>query len=173
MRAIYNYFLIFVLLLTTGGVALAGEAPGEADLAGPQAAPNPPFISIQRAGPSSIALLWEHGDQTTTAYQVWRSTDPYFDPNMGQGVKIDDYTFPGSLYGLGTEFRYVDDGVCGKYTAPASAPNTCRFSQNPPVTVIGDVAHNYFWAVRAGNSGDEFDFANRVGEFDFALVAGG
>jgi len=26
--------------------------------------------------------------------------------------------------------------------------------------------------VRAGNSNGEFDFANRVGEFDFALVPG-
>lgn len=161
------------LALALSGVALAAEAPeGEGLLAGPQAAPNPPWISIQKNTASSIALLWEHSDQTTAVYQVWRGTSPYFDPNLGQGVKIDEYSFPLTLYGLGTGFRYVDNGVCGYYTAPSSAPNTCRYPQSPTVQVLGNVAVNYFWAVRAGNSGGEFDFANRVGEFDFALVPG-
>ncbi len=162
----------FILMLVLSAAAQAKEPPGDQDLAGPQAAPNPPEISIQKNTTSSIALLWEHSDQTTTTYQVWRSTNPYFNPNLGQGVKIDEYSFLSGLYGLGVGFRYVDNGVCGYYTAPSSAPSTCRFPQSPTVTVLGDVTQNYFWAVRAGNSGSEFDFANRVGEFDFALVPG-
>jgi hypothetical protein len=164
--------LLIVVMVAGSTAAFADEAPGGDALAGPAAAPNPPQISIEKAS-SSIALLWQHTDYPrTTAYQVWRSEDPLFDPNAGQGVKIDEYTFPGTLYGQGTDFRYVDNGSCGKYTAPSSAPNTCRYPQSPTVTVLGDVAHNYFWAVRAGNTDGEYDFDNRVGEFDFRLVPG-
>lgn len=162
-----------LLVVGVGVVAVrAREVPDMDGLAGPHAAPNPPEISIQKNTASSIALHWEHSDQTTTTFQVWRSENPYFNPNIGQGVKIDEYSFPSGLYGLGVGFRYVDDGVCGYYTAPSSAPSTCRFPQSPTVTVLGDPGHNYFWAVRAGNSSGEFDFANRVGEFDFMLVKG-
>lgn len=172
-RRILILFLIGLALVAAGSqAALAREAPGNDGLAGPNAAPNPPEIIIQKNSSSSIALLWEHSDQTATTYQIWRSENPYFDPNLGQGLKIDEYLFPSGLYGLNTAFRYVDDGSCGYYTAPPSAPTTCRYPQNPTVIVLGDVNHNYFWALRAGNSGGEFDFAKRVGEFDFALVKG-
>ncbi len=166
--------LALTLALAATGIpgALASEAPGR-DALGPDAAPNPPPISIETASSSSIALLWEHTDQTATVYQVWRSESPYFDPNVGQGTKVDEYTFPSGLYGLGAEFRYIDNGSCGYFLVgmPPQQPKTCT-PQSPAVTVLGDVAHNYFWVLRAGNSGGEFDFANRVGEFDYRLVKG-
>jgi len=181
-RAFLPLLLTLILLVAGSTAAWSQEEPIPDDWAGPapdaplrpQAAPNPPTISIQKNSGSSIALLWEHEDQTATTYQVWRSTHPYFDPNLGQGVKIDDYSFPSGLYGLFTEFRYVDDGACGYFEVgtPPQQPQPCKV-QSPAVMVLGDVNHNYFWAVRAGNEGGEFDFANRVGEFDFALVKGG
>ncbi len=85
---------------------------------------------------------------------------------------IDACTFPSGLYGQGAEFRYVDNGSCGYYSDPSSAPVTCRYPQNPTATVLGDVKRNYFWVLRAGNSGSEFEFDNRVGEFDFRFVTG-
>ncbi len=51
--------------------------------------------------------------------------------------------------------RYAVDGVVG------------------PVQVIGDVNHNYFWAVQARAGGSVSGVINYVGEFDFALVKGG
>ncbi len=167
-------FLLAVALAVTGATAaFASEPPGGEGLAGPDSAPNPPSISIEVASSSSIALLWEHTDQAATVYQVWRSEAPYFNPNAGQGTLIDAYTFPSALYGQGVSFRYVDNGICGVYTQPSSAPTTCRYPQSPTVTVRGDVAHNYVWVLRAGNSAGEFDFDNRVGEFDYRLVKGG
>lgn len=172
-NALFAFVLSVALIAAGSGSARAGEAPGGDGLAGPDAAPNPPAISIEKASSASIALLWEHTDQTATVYQVWRSAAPYFNPNAGQGTKIDEYTFSSGLYGLGTEFRYVDNGSCGYFQVgiPPQQPKPCA-AQNPTVTVLGDVAHNYFWVVRAGNSGGEFDFDNRVGEFDFGLVKG-
>jgi hypothetical protein len=157
-----------------GIVEDAGADNSSAAPAGPAAAPEAPEIRIEKASSNSIALLWDHPGEETTAYQVWRSENPYFDPNIGQGAKIDEYAFPG-VYGQGTAFRYVDNGSCGYFlvgTPPSEQqPQPCT-SQNPTVTVLGDVAHNYFWAVRGGNTAGEFDFANRVGEFDYRLVPG-
>lgn len=171
--ALIPLLLAAALAVTGATAAFASEPPGGEGLAGPDSAPNPPSISIAAASSSSIALLWEHTDQTATVYQVWRSEAPYFNPNAGQGTLIDAYTFPISLYGQGVPFRYVDNGICGVYTQPSSAPTTCRYPQSPTVTVRGDVSHNYVWVLRAGNSAGEFDFDNRVGEFDFGLVKGG
>lgn len=161
--------LLAIGLLVAGGIAQAREAPPP-DLVGPDAAPNPPYISISR-GATTIQLDWEHADQTTSIYQVWRSENPYFDPNAGQGALIDNYAFDKDLFGLGSPFTFVDNGICGTYTQPAFMGG-CRYPQNPTVTVVGDAAHNYFWVVMAGNDANELDFANRVGEFDFALVKG-
>lgn len=175
-RILLLFLVVAALTAAWSAVALASEAPDEG-LSSPDAAPNPPPISIEVASSNSIALLWESVDQTfmTTAFQVWRSADaPYFDPAIGEGAMIDQYTFPGSMYGVGTAFSYVDDGSCG-YFMLAGSPEPLQpcTPQTPTVTVLGDVAHNYFWVLRAGNSDNEFDFANRVGEFDYALVKGG
>ena len=167
-----NRLLVALLigLLAVGGVAQAREAP-LIEPADPDAAPNPPQVYISRSG-SAIQMDWEHIDQTTTIYQVWRSEDPAFDPHAGQGTLIDSYSFSKGLFGLGSPFTFVDNGICGTYTWPTFMGG-CRYPQNPRVTVTGDVAHNYFWVVMAGNDANELDFANRVGEFDFALVKAG
>lgn len=173
-RVLLPLLLAIILLAAGGAVAWATEDPGREALAGPDAAPNPPPISIEAASSSSIALLWEHIDQTATTYQVWRSEAPYFNPNAGQGTLIDAYIFSSGVYGLGTAFQYVDNGICGYFLVgtPPQQPKPCT-AQSPTVTVRGDVAHNYFWVLRAGNGGGEFDFENRVGEFDYRLVKGG
>lgn len=156
--------------LVGGGPAAQASQDSPAPLA-PTSAPNPPDVKIARQG-SAAVLTWQHPDSTVATYQIWRSQNPYFDPNAGEGTLIDSYSFSLGPYGTFTVFNYLDNGSCGYYLAPLSAPKTCRYPQTPTVTAIGDVSHNYFWAVRAGNSAGEFDFGNRVGEFDFALVPG-
>lgn len=165
-----------VVVLATGSAAHANEAvPGwdsgsGAAQASPQAAPNPPDVSIGHSG-SSINLSWEHPDVSLTLYQIWRSEAPYFDPDQNEGALLDSLSFQSSVYGEWTPFGYVDDGACG-YFVISDAPQLPCTPQAPTVTVVGDVAHNYFWVVRVGNDSDDFAISNRVGEFDYALVKG-
>ncbi len=165
--------LVVTLIAAGGSAAWASEEPGSSDsrAAGPNAAWDPPHISIAKYSSTSIELSWAHPDTAITLYQAWRAVnDPYFDPNASEGTKIDQYSFPTGLYSRDTPFEYVDNGTCGYFVA-GGAQQTCT-PQTPNVTVLGDVAHNYFWVVRAGDNIPEYDYDNRVGEFDFTLVPG-
>lgn len=126
----------------------------------PSSAPEPPFISITRAG-ANAKLNWEHVLESQN-YEVWRSDGlPYFDPAASQGNRIAD--LPAGAYGAGSIVEYIDDGI-DRYAADGTVG---------PVTVIGDDAHNYFWVVRGRNGDGASEPSNRVGEFDFAVVQGG
>ncbi len=115
----------------------------------------PVVPSLTIAGEGSAARLsWPHQAANQT-YQVWREADqPYFDPDGGQGTHIADVAAGSAL--AGEPLVYVDDG-----TTPA-----------PPVAIIGDPSHQYFWVVRGVNGAGVSDSSNRVGEFDFVLVPG-
>lgn len=169
-------FALFVLLPTAISVPAshARDMPDDSALlvngVNPESAPDAPNISIASTG-ANIELSWEHADITTASYQIWRSVNqPYFEP-PGAGQMIDNYSFPTALYGIFEPFAYIDDGVCGYFTAPPSAPG-CTNPQSPAETILGDVADNYTWVVRVGSTSTEYDTSNRVGEFDFAIVPG-
>jgi hypothetical protein len=165
--------LILVAFVLPGPGAQATEvAPAvetHAALAGPDSAPNPPEIFIGRQG-SAIQLDWDHSDAPTVKYEVWRSQSPYLTA-AAPAIRIGTYYFSQGVYGVGTPFSYVDNGSCGYFIA-GGQNITCQ-TQNPSVTVVGDVLHNYFWIVSAGNANSEFAHLNTVGEFDFTLVRGG
>ncbi len=118
----------------------------------PATLPTPPAVSISAAG-SAAALSWPHR-LDSASYEVWRGTAPYFDPaTAGVQVAGVDAGFRGTI---GPNMAFVDAG-----TVPP-----------PPVTIIGDPATNYFWVVRSRNGDGVSEVSNRVGEFDFGLVAG-
>ncbi len=169
-RGLMLLVLIVTLLAAGSSLAWASEEPGnDSRFAGPDAVWDAPFIFITKQSSSSIKLSWLHSATAITLYQVWRSEAPYFVPPAA-GTMIDSVTFPSGPYGLDTPFAYVDNGACG-YFIVNGAPQTCK-PQSPPVTVLGDVDHNYFWVVRAGDPTPDYEYNNRVGEFDFALVPG-
>ena len=76
------------------------------------------------------------------SYTLWRGTGPYFDPDQGEGEQI--------------------------WAGPATAGTMSR----PDTTCIGDVNLNCFYAVQGSVVGAASGPSNRVGEFDFSLVAG-
>jgi hypothetical protein len=143
-------------------------SPFTSPASGPEAAPNPAYITIGRSGSNAIRLDWDHPDASLTSYEVWRSELPYFSPGNDPSVRIGSYAFSPGIYGEYAPFNYTDNGTCGYFTA-AGQQLPC-LAQNPPVIVVGDAAHQYYWLVRAGNG--EYADSNSVGEFDFALVAG-
>jgi hypothetical protein len=134
----------------------------------PDAAPNPPYIIISPSGSNAVRLEWSHPEASLTSYEVWRSESPYFDQAIGPAAKIGAYQFAQGVYGENVAFEYLDDGFCSCF-AVAGQSLPCAV-QNPSVTVIGDVDHQYYWLVRASNG--VFADSNRVGEFDFPLVRG-
>ncbi len=161
---------LFVLVMLAP-VAFAGnEAPpfSSPGAVQPNAAPNPPYISISRYSTNAVRLDWGHPDTSLTSYEVWRSELPYFTPSVDASAKVGSYAFSQGIYGEYAPFSYIDNGSCGYFIA-AGQQLPCS-PQNPSVTVIGDVSHQYYWLVRASN-GEHAD-SNRVGEFDFALVKG-
>lgn len=159
-RALRSLLLAVVLFAAGGMAAWATEDPGRDPLAGPASAPVAPWINVARVSSTNNAVLsWEHMDEND-AYQVWRGTAPYFDPAQGQGNQI--AYIPAGPYGSGAIIDYTDDGV-DRYADDGSLPT---------VQVIGDPATNYFWVVRGQNGEGVSENSNRVGEFDFALVAG-
>ena len=81
-----------------------------------------------------------------TQYGIWRSTQPYFDPDAANCncTKVAETA----------DLNWTDDGSVG------------------PITPIGDVNNNYFYVVRAQNSAGWSPVSNRTGEFDFALTPG-
>lgn len=119
----------------------------------PVTPPTPPEVAVAAAG-SAAALSWPHR-LDSASYEVWRSTAPYFDPEAA-GVQVGsvDAGFRGTA---GPDMAFTDDG-----TVPP-----------PAVTIIGDPATNYFWVIRSRNGDGVSEVSNRVGEFDFSLVAGG
>ena len=86
-------------------------------------------------------LRWQHVEPNS-AYEVWRHTEPYFDPEQGVGMLLDTVTAtPG-------EMTRPDDGV------------------------IGNPAQNHFYVVRGFVGGGASSPSTQVGEFDFSLVPG-
>lgn len=137
-----------------------------ADTISPGAAPVAPSLSIWRSGGSAI-VSWYH-ESEDTGYEVWRSTLPYFDPALGEGNKLIDFSSgPAST---GDPFDCTDNGNTVNCTLNSSP--FAGSDPSPNVTVIGDVNTNYFWVVRGRNGDGVSDNSNRVGEFDFALVPG-
>ena len=102
--------------------------------------PQAPAVTATRSG-NNVSLSWPAVTAMVPPYDIWRSTQPFFDPDATDC----NCTKIGQTRGL----SFVDNGS------------------------IGDVAHNYFYMVRAQNNstGKWFNF-NRTGEFDFALRPG-
>jgi hypothetical protein len=155
-------------LIAAPASAAVPIAQEDAAPAGPDAAPNPPEITIVRQG-TAIRLNWQHSDSQTARYEIWRSENPYLGP-AAPATKVGSFYFTAGIYGVGASFSYVDNGSCGYFIA-AGQNLPCQ-AQNPSVTVVGDKAHNYFWIVSAGNASSEYAHDNHVGEFDFGMTPG-
>ena len=117
--------------------------------------PVAPAVAIARneSNPSQVKLSWpavtkdiRNTTITVTTYDIWRSTQPYFDP-MAADCNCD-------MVAVTTDLYWVDDGAVG------------------PIKPIGDVDNNYFYVVRAQDSAGWSAALNRTGEFDFALEPG-
>lgn len=121
----------------------------------PTGSAEPPWVRIFPQSADSVLLEWDHLAENS-AYEVYRSQRPYFQPDSTDSNRIANVPF------VGSPVQYVDDG----YDRDASDGTI------PRVQVVGDVEHNYFWGVQglAGTAGS--DIINWVGEFDFALVKG-
>ena len=103
-----------------------------------------PDLRVQRSGTSAV-LTWTHTDSTVHHYEVWWSDNPYAAAGDPGVVKIADVT-PGAT------------GTSASYTDTASG--------------VGNPGINSFYAVRGVNAGGEAAaFSNRVGEFDYRVVA--
>ncbi len=117
----------------------------------PATPPTAPQVDITAKG-TSASLSWPHA-LDSAQYEVWRATAPYFTPET-EGVQVG--AVDAGFVGRGAAFTFEDDG-----TVPP-----------PAVQIIGDAATNYFWVARSRNGDGASALSNRVGEFDFALVAG-
>lgn len=102
----------------------------------------PPIIALAQDH-TLAALSWKHVPQYTS-YEVWRSTQPYFNPGD-----------PGS------EMR-------GTVLAPTTGEDVI-FKDGD---AIGNVDHNYVYVVRGVNAAGTTGASNRLGEFDFAVTPG-
>ncbi len=122
--------------------------------------PVAPDVAVEPAPDAAYVTLTWPGRQENPYYEVWRASDPYFDPAAGEGNQVADVW--GEPYGSG-EVPYTDDGVDRHYTDPGDL-------QLPTVKIFGDTAINYFWVVRGRYDDDVSANSNRVGEFDYALV---
>jgi len=117
----------------------------------PMQPPAPPAVSIERSG-ETLVLSWpsvtlDIADQATLvhSYRIWRGPLPYCDPAQPDcGC---------SLIAETPALAFEDAGGDG-------------------VDVVGDVAHNYTYVVKAVNAVGESTGSTSVGEFDFALVPG-
>lgn len=118
----------------------------------PMIPPTPPAVGIA-PGDDSVVLSWPHASDAVQ-YEIWRDTEPYFDPAEGEGKQVT--TVDAGFISGGTPFTFNDDG-----TLPP-----------PPVQIYGDPDINYFWVLRARNSDGASGVSNRVGEFDFRLAPG-
>jgi hypothetical protein len=100
-----------------------------------------PLVTLAR-GTTYEELQWTHAPPNT-GYEIWRSSDPYFDPALGEGDLVDTVE---ALDGLMT------------YEVPGGG--------------MGDVGLNYFYVVLARLGPEVSDISGRVGEFDFSVVPG-
>jgi hypothetical protein len=100
-----------------------------------------PVVTMAR-GTTYEELQWTH-TPPNTAYEIWRSTEPYFDRALGEGELVDTLE---AVPGLMT------------YEVPSGG--------------VGDVGINYFYVVLARLGPEVSSAANRVGEFDFSVVPG-
>ncbi len=112
-------------------------------------APLAPSAAIDIAG-SSLRLSWPaviqdvNGAQTTVLrYRIFRAETPYFVPTLANQVAVT------------SDLSWLDDGSSGA------------------ITPVGDLTHNYFYAIKAVNATGESVASTHVGEFDFALTPGG
>lgn len=169
MRIIYGLGQACAIAALSFSLALAHPVTPEDALAdepltpaaAPQGAPEPPWVEIERApNPAHVRLYWWHLIENEY-YEIYRSTIPYFVPRLAPSNRILDLSASG--YGSGFIIvETIDDGI-DRYAADGTLD---------PVQVIGDVNHNYFWAVQARTGGSGSGVINFVGEFDFALVKG-
>lgn len=117
--------------------------------------PAAPGVRIAKAGPD-VVLSWPPvttdtlgGRELATAYEVWRSAEPYFTPGDAGSSLLATVTPPtfGAPDGL---LGYTDAGV------------------------IGGAPQPYYYVVRALNAAQVVSAeSNRVGKFDFSLVKKG
>ncbi len=158
-----------VALALTASLVLAHPAAPDLDLprdpaltiSSPSGSPEAPLVQIELApNPAHVRLYWGHLIENEF-YEIYRSPVPYFEPGVAPANRILDLSSGG--YGSGSVIEIVDDGV-DRYAVDGVVG---------PVQVIGDVNHNYFWAVQARAGGSVSGVINYVGEFDFALVKGG
>lgn len=110
----------------------------------PCATPIPPSaVTAGLNGPAAVTLTWSHV-AADDAYEVWRSTQPYFVPGGPGAAKLGDVPLAGSM--------------------------TLTF--NDP-DGAGDPAANHFYVVRGINTcGAVSEPSPRVATFSFALTAG-
>jgi hypothetical protein len=118
----------------------------------PMQPPVAPAVSIERSG-ETLVLSWppvtlDIADHATLvhSYRIWRGLQPYFDPAQ-------------------------PDCGCSLIAETAALAHTDAGSDG--VDVVGDVAHNYTYIVKAVNAAGESTASNRASEFDFALTPGG
>jgi hypothetical protein len=101
-----------------------------------------PDTGISIAALRYAALDWSGGASPYNSYQLWRGTTPYFSPGAGGTTKVYE----------GKAFSFVDQ---------AGGPT------------VGDPGTNFFYQVRTLNcTATSTVDSNRVGEFDFGVVAG-
>lgn len=118
----------------------------------PATPPTSPTVAVEAKGADAV-LSWSH-QLDSSQYEVWRGTAPYFDPDAAEGDLVS--TVDAGFVAAGASFQFTDDGT----------------NPPPPVQIIGDPDTNYFWVLRSRNRDAASGLSNRVGEFDFALVAG-
>ncbi|MCS6844462.1 MAG: alpha-amylase family glycosyl hydrolase [Caldilineales bacterium] len=114
--------------------------------------PKAPTVAVAKQG-NDVKLSWAPVTQDTnnepevvTAYEVHRSTSPYFTP--GPGTLLSTVT-PGAFGNPSGQITFTDAGA------------------------IGNPAQNYYYKVVAVNGAGKASAAsNHVGEFDFGLVPG-
>jgi hypothetical protein len=141
--------------------AASPASPDEDSPLAPQAALDPPDISIGwTPGSTSVELSWPHVVDTAF-YAIYRSTAPYAQMGVAPTNQIDD--LPGQAYGQGSIVTYDDAGV-DNYPGDGTLTT---------VQVIGNPQTNYFWVVQGRTaSGDPSGASNLVGEFSFAVMKG-
>jgi hypothetical protein len=117
-----------------------GDTVAECDMGAHEYLP-PPVVTATFAG-GGIELLWTD-NAPGMVYEVWRSSDPYLNPEDGNAT-LEDVLMP-----MGGQVMYAD---------PAG---------------VGNPDRNTFYIVRMLHThGLDYGAANRVGEFDFGVVPG-
>jgi len=92
-----------------------------------------------------IRLTWKPVEGAA-AYNVYRDTIPYFEPDKARGTNR-----------VGTNVSDEDAALSDVQWDDTS-------------NVVGNSLANYFYIVTALNGSYESDFSNRIGEFDFKLI---